>query len=153
MARYFNCKRIGVGILVIGMVCLVVGSIFVWQALDVKAKVQAGLADEQITTGLPAEGDEGYDPNNLYVDSAAEAQAAHDLILLHMREGETPRYGDTERGSTERAEYVDGITLRNSLMIAEMGFGVSTIALGVGVFMLITGFALGGTGLALRVRR
>jgi hypothetical protein len=64
-----------------------------------------------------------------------------------MRDGDTPRYGDTERDSPERAAYVDGITLRNSLTVAVMGFGISTIALGVGVFMLITGFALGGTGL------
>ncbi len=139
------------GVVVVGVV--VVGGIFVWQSFDVKAKVTDGLVDEQITTGLPGEDDEGYDPNNTYVDTAAEAQAAHDTILHHMRDGDTPRYGDTERGSEERAAYVDGITLRNSSMIANMGLGISTVALGVGVFMLVTGFALGGTGLALRIRK
>jgi len=152
LERYIKYHTIGLFVFIVGIVCLVIGSVFVWQAMDVKAKIQTGLADEMITTGLPAEGEEGYDPNNTCVDTAAEAQAAHDLILSHMR-ADPGRYGDTERGSAEREQYVDGITLRNSLMIANMGFGVSTIALGVGIFMLITGIALSGTGLAIRLRK
>ena len=143
-------KTIGTIVLLMGLVCLVIGGIFIWQSFDVKAKVTEGLLDEQISTGIPQEGDEGYNPNNLYVDTAAEAQVAHDTILSHMRDGDTPRYGDTERDSEERAAYVDGITLRNSLTIAVMGFGISTMALGIGVFMLIAGVAFGGTGLVLR---
>ena len=147
-----NYKTLGIMVLVIGVVCLVVGSIFVWQSLDVKAKVTEGLLDEQLTSGIPGEGDEGYDANNIYVDTAAEAQVAHDTILEHMRD-DPGRYGDTERGSAERDHFVDGITLRNSLTIAVMGFGISTIALGIGVFMLVTGVAFGATGLVIVTRK
>ena len=45
--------------------------------------------------------------------------------------------------------YLDGTTLRNPLNLAVMGFGVAIIAVGTGVFMLITGIALGGTGVGL----
>lgn len=120
------------------------------------------MLDEQITIGIPQaqrgvpgddnyrEEGEGYDPNNIYVDTAAEAEVAHDTILHHMRDGDTPRYSDTERDSPERAYFVDGLTLRNSLTIAVMGYGVSTIALGIGAFMLVVGVALGGVGWALK---
>jgi len=144
-----STRTIGMIVLLLGLVCLVIGGVFIWQSFDVKGKVAEGLLDEQITTGIPKEGDEGYDPNNKYVDTAAEAQAAHDTILSHMRE-DPGRYGDTERDSPERAAYVDGITLRNSLTIAVMGFGVSTIALASGAVMVVTAVALGGIGLVLR---
>ena len=145
-------KTIGTIVLLMGLVCLVIGGIFIWQSFDVKAKVTEGLLDEQISTGIPGEGDEGYDANNIYVDTAAEAQVAHDTILEHMRD-DPGRYGDTERGSAERDHFVDGITLRNSLTIAVMGFGISTIALGIGVFMLVTGVAFGATGLVIVTRK
>jgi hypothetical protein len=144
-----NTRTIGMIVLLLGLVCLVIGGVFIWQGFSVRGQIADGLLDEQITTGIPKEGDEGYDSNNKYVDTAAEAQAAHDTILSHMRE-DPGRYGDTERDSPERAAYVDGITLRNSLTIAVMGFGISTMALGIGVFMIITGVAFGGTGLVLR---
>ena len=106
------------------------------------------MRDEQLTLGIPGEGDEGYNPDNLYVDTAAEAQVAHDTILEHMRE-DPGRYSDTQRDTPERAYYVDGITPRNSLTIAMMGFGVTTIALGIGAGMLVVGFALGIAGWAI----
>ena len=126
-----NTKLLGMAVIVLGLVCIIVGGIFIWQSYDVKATIADGLRDEQLTLGIPKEGDEGYDPNNLYVDTAAEAQVAHDTILEHMRE-DPGRYSDTERDTPERAYYVDGITLRNSLMIAIMGFG---IILGTGIFI------------------
>ncbi len=82
------------------------------------------------------------------IDTTAEVEKTQHILhgQLHERYG---TYGETERGSAERASYLAGTTLRNSLNLAVMGFGVATIALGTGIFMLITGIALSGAGVGL----
>jgi hypothetical protein len=105
------------------------------------------LASEKVTLGLPAEGEEGYIAGNV-IDTAAEAEKAQHILHGHLHE-DYGSYGETERDSAERASYLAGTTLRNSLNLAVLGFGVTTIALGAGVFMLITGIALGGVGFGL----
>jgi hypothetical protein len=39
--------------------------------------------------------------------------------------------------------------MENYLYLAVLGFGVTTVILGTGAFMIITGFALGVTGIVL----
>lgn len=142
-------KTIGTKIILLGIVSLVIGIAFIQQSFSVKSLIAEGLRAENVVLGLPEEDEEGYVEGNV-VDSAAEAQAAQDVLEGHMRGDEGTTYGDTERGSPERATYLDGTTLRNSLNLAIIAFGVTTIALITGIFMIITGIALGGTGLALR---
>lgn len=138
------------GVIIVGVVSLVLGIVFIVQATATSTKIREGLQDENVTLGLPAEDEEGYIAGNV-VDTTAELEAAQDILLEHMRDS-YGTYGDTGRGSPERTSYLDGLTLMNSMYVATMGYGVSTLIIGVGVFMIIVGIALGATG-ALILRR
>ena len=132
-----------------GLVGLVIGIVFIVQSVSVKALVTEGLAAEGQTSQLPKEGEKGYFEGNV-VDTAKEATAVAEYLLGHMHGDDgTDRYNTLERGSAERASYLDGLSLVTSLNLAVLGFGVTTIALGAGIFMLITGIAVGGAGFGL----
>ena len=140
-------KYLAVMVIVLAVVSLAMGIVFIVQGSSTQAKIAEGLRAEKVTLGLE-EGNPGYIVGNV-VDTAAEAKAAQDILEEHLRDN-YGTYGDTKRGSPERTTYLDGTTLRNSLNLAVMGFGVCTIATFSGVFMIIMGTALLGTGLTLR---
>jgi len=128
----------------LGVVSLVIGIAFTVQSVATRGMIAEELRAEKVTLGIE---EASANPGGV-VDTAQEAQVAQDILEEHLRD-DYGTYGDTERGSDERATYLDGTTLRNSLNLAVMGFGVTTIATVSGVFMIIVGIALGGTGLAL----
>jgi len=135
-----------IGILLVGVVSLVLGSVFIAQATGTSAEIKAGLIGENVTLGLPT--DENGSTNGNVVDTTPELEAAQAVLLQHMRDS-YGTYGETERGSAERTSYLDGLTLMNSMYIATMGYGVTTVILAIGVFMIIVGLALGATGFVL----
>ena len=142
-------RLLAVAVMLAGLVSLVIGIVFIVQSVSVKAQVTEGLAAERQTSQLPAEGEEGYFEGNV-VDTAEEAAAVAEYLLghIHGEDGDTT-YATTERGSEERASYLDGFTLVTGLNLAVTAFGVATIALASGVVMITTGLALGGTGFGL----
>jgi len=136
-----------IGVILGGLVSLVIGIVFIVQSVSVKSVVVEGLRAENVTIALPAEGEKGYFLGNV-IDTASEALNASEYLEGHLRES-YGTYGDTERGSDDRATYLDGTTLRNSLNLAVLSFGVATIALAAGIVMITTGLALGVTGFGL----
>lgn len=139
------------GVVIVGVVSLVIGIVFIAQATATSAEIKAGLQDEDVTLGLPAEGEDGYVEGNV-VDTTAELEAARSILLEHLRDS-YGTYGDTGRDSPERTSYLDGLTLMNSMYIATMGYGVSTAITGMGVSLIIVGIALGTTGILLWQRQ
>lgn len=139
------------GVVIVGVVSLVIGIVFIAQATTTSAEIKAGLQDEDVTLGLPAEGEDGYVEGNV-VDTTAELEAARSILLEHLRDS-YGTYGDTGRDSPERTSYLDGLTLMNSMYIATMGYGVSTAITGMGVSLIIVGIALGTTGILLWQRQ
>jgi hypothetical protein len=117
------------------------------QANTTSTEIRVGLQDEKVTLGLPAEDEDGYTNGNV-VDTTAELKTAQDILLEHMRDS-YGTYGDTGRGLPERTSYLDGLTLMNSMYIATMGYGVTTVITGIGAFMIVLGIALGATGVLL----
>ena len=132
-------------IILLGVVSLVLGTVFIVQGSSVQASISEELRTENVTLGLPTEDQEGYIEGNV-ADTAKEAQVAQDILEEHLRDS-YGTYGDTERDSPERTLYLDGTTLRNSLNLGIMGFGVSTVIIVNGVFMIVVGIALGLAGL------
>ena len=126
----------GIAATLAGVVGLVIGIVFIAQSMSVKAMVVEGLR-----------GEKGYFEGDV-IDTASEVLAVSEYLEGHLREN-YGTYGDTERGSDERASYLDGTTLRNSLNLAVSSFGVAQIALAAGIVMITTGLALGGTGFGL----
>lgn len=140
-------KGLGIGVLLLGLVGLALGIVFIVNGVSTRAMVADELRTEQITLGLPTPDDEGYVEGAL-VDTAGEAEVASTTVKEHRR-NDYGTYGETARGSTERATFLDALTLENSLNLAQAGFGVSTMAIGSGVFMVVMGTALIGTGITL----
>ncbi len=140
-------KFTGIGVVVLGLIGLAVGIVFIVNGYSTQGLIADRLADEQITLGLPQQGEEGYVAGNV-VDTAGEAKVASDTIREH-RQDTYGTYADTSRGSVERDTFLDALTLENSLNLAQAGFGVSTMAIGSGVFMIVMGAALAATGTTL----
>ncbi len=145
-------RLLAIAVMLGGLVSLVIGIIFVVQSISVKALVTEGLAAEGQTSQLPEEGEDGYFEGNV-VDTASEAAVVVEYLIEHLHDigesGGTSTYGNLERGSDERATYLDGFTLVTGLNLAITAFGVAQIALASGVVMITSGLALGGTGLAI----
>ena len=126
-------------VILLSIASLVLGTVFIVQGAAMSGKIKEGLRAEKVTLGLPGTDEKGYIERNV-VDTTAELQAAQDILLEHMRD-RYGTYGDTERESPERTLYLDGLTLMNSMYIATMGLGVSTV--------IIVGTSLGLTGIVL----
>jgi len=88
------------------------------------------------------------------VDSADEAQVAGDVIREHRR-SIAPTYeellagGRFDPSNPKHLSYAQALNMENYLYLAVLGFGVTTIVIGSGVFMIVTGFAIGTTGVVL----
>jgi hypothetical protein len=95
------------------------------------------------------------DPNHpdvlTQVNNAAEAQAAADTIASHRR-AIAPTYQDLLGGgkfdptNPTDLTYAQAMNLENYLYMAVAAFGLVQVALASGVFMVITGVAIGITG-------
>jgi hypothetical protein len=86
------------------------------------------------------------------IDTEREAKLMADTLKAHRLDPVDgyPPYTETERDDPDRQTILNGITIENSLGIAQMGYGISTMVLGIGAFMLVVGIALGGVGWALK---
>ena len=115
-----------------GLVLVALGSFFIAEAQSAKSIIRAALADEEVVTS----GDAAIP--GIPVSDAVTAQAQADVIKAHSLEN-YGTYTSMERGDPNRDTYLSGLTLRNSLGLAILGFGVSDRALGSGVVILILG--------------
>jgi len=140
-------------VLALGVVAVVLGSVFVFQGFDKGNWMTEAMQQEKITIGI----DEASVAKGDVVDSLDETLDAGDTIREHRREI-APTYGDLLAGgrydptNPEHLSYAQALNLENYLYLGALGFGVAQMLIGAGVFMLITGVALGVTGLALRRR-
>lgn len=132
-------RRLWIGALAFGIALIAVGGFFIAQALNAKTMLRAELVDEQVMTSADAA------IPGVLIQDAKTAQAQADVIKKHALE----RYGtysSMSRDDPNRATYLDSLTLRTSLGLAVLGFGVSDLALGSGVVILLLGVATLGFG-------
>ena len=137
-------------VLILGVVGMVVGSVFIAQAVEKDNWMREAMRVEQVTLSLS---DEQIAAGQV-IDSLEEAQIAGDTIREHRR-NIAPTYEDLLGGgrydptNPEQLSYAQALNMENYLYLAVLGFGVTTVIIGTGVFMVITGFALGVTGVVL----
>ncbi len=137
-------------VLILGVVGMVVGSVFIAQAVEKDNWMRAAMRVEQVTLSLS---DEQIAAGQV-IDSLEEAQIAGDTIREHRR-NIAPTYEDLLGGgrydptNPQQLSYAQALNMENYLYLAVLGFGVTTVIIGTGVFMVITGFALGVTGVVL----
>jgi hypothetical protein len=137
-------------VLILGVIGVVVGSVFIAQAVEKDNWMREAMRVEQVTLSLS---DEQIAAGQV-IDSLEEAQIAGDTIREHRR-NIAPTYEDLLGGGRydptdpKQLSYAQALNMENYLYLAVLGFGVTTVILGTGAFMIITGFALGVTGIVL----
>ncbi len=144
----------GLAILVIflGLVGLVLGGVFIGEGIAKNNLIMERMNIEKVTLAL--------DPNNpdtvTQINNAADAQAAADTIAAHRR-SIAPTYQDLLDMGNGRFDptnpvdltYAQAMNLENYLYMAVTAFGLIQVTTAAGVFMVVTGLALGGAGLLL----
>jgi hypothetical protein len=143
-------RYLAIAVLAIGLACMGIGIGFVVEAQAKSNWMKQQMRDEQITLGLSADAIARGD----VVDTAAEAQKAADTIRQH-RHDNFGTYNEALGGQPfnpadpKQVEYMQALNLENYLYLAVSGFGLATVVLASGIFMIITGIALGTGGLVL----
>lgn len=129
-------RHIWAGALALGLLFVGLGAMFIFTGLEAKDTIRAALAEENITTSADAV--KFGVPAGVLVTDAKTAEAMAEVIKMHSfdRYG---RYSDMDRDDPNRAAYIKGLTLRNSLNMAVMGFGLANLAIGTGAIIILMG--------------
>ena len=143
-------RYLAIMVLLAGVVGVVIGSVFIAQAVEKNNWMKETMQLEKVTLGI----DEAVVAKGEVVDSAEEAQVAGDTIREHRR-NIAPTYEELLAGgrfdptNPKHLSYAQALNMENYLYLAVLGFGVTTVIIGTGVFVIIAGLALGATGVVL----
>ena len=143
-------RLLAVAVLVIGLAGIGIGVGFVVEAQVKSNWMKQQMRAEGITLGLSADEIAKGD----VVDTAAEAQKAADTIREH-RHTNFGTYSEVTGGQSfnpedpNQVKYMQALNLENYLYLAVSGFGLATVVLASGVFMIIVGIALSAGGLVM----
>ena len=139
-------RYLGIGIMVLALVSLIIGVVFVQQGFAKQSWMVSAMKQEKITFNI--------DGKDVIVDNAEKAEKAGNTVREH-RHGIAPTYGDLLGGQKynptdpKQLTYAQALNLENYLYLSVATFGLITVVLGSGAFMIINGIALGATGFAL----
>lgn len=129
----------GVGL---GVVLLAIGTLFVAKGLEAKSEIRSAMAAEQVLTSQDAE-----TPGVLVID--ANTARMQEAVIKEHTLGRYGPYSQMGRDDPNRDVYLKGLTLRNALNTAVMGFGVADMAIGIGAVVLALGAGTLGAGVPL----
>jgi hypothetical protein len=139
-------------LIVIGAVGIIMGSVFIIQGAVKYEYLRDNMQLEKITLFFISDA-----PKDEIIDSPNEALMAGDTIREHRRTI-APTYGDLLGGKKynpndpRQLTYAQALNLENYLYLAYVGFGITQIVIVVGIFMVLMGVAVGGTGITLYKR-
>lgn len=137
-------------VMFLGITGIVLGSVFVALGIDKENMLRDEMRIEKVTYLLPE--DEVAAGN--VVDTAEEADQVADTVREHRR-GIAPTYeellgeGRYDPTNPSHLSYNQAMNMENYLYLAVLGFGVTQVVIGAGVFMLITGIAIVAVGIVL----
>lgn len=149
-----SVRYIAVAILILGVVGVAIGIAFVVEGQLKANYITNSMREEQVTLGDL--GIQGAQAGEL-IDSAATAQLAADKIK-EDRQSIYPTYDALIKASaTGRFDatnptdlaYAQAMNLENYLYLGVASLGLATVVTVSGIFMVVTGIAVGGTGLVL----
>jgi hypothetical protein len=143
-------RIISLVISILGLVAIVIGAVFVFEGVSKNNLIVDRMNVEKVTLAL--------DPNNpnqlTQLQNGTDAQKAADLIAMHRR-ALAPSYQDLlgsgrfDPTNPTHLTYAQAMNLENYLYMAVTAFGLIQVVMAVGAFMIVTGVALGLTGLVL----
>ena len=141
-------KTMAIVIVLLGVVAVVFGAVFIGLGVARNNQLVEAMHVEQVTLGI------GSELEGEIIDSLEEAQEAGDTIREHRR-GIAPTYSDLlgdgryDPTDPQQLTYAQALNLENYLYLAVVAFGLTQSVTASGVFMVVTGLALGGTGVVL----
>lgn len=134
-----------VGVAIIGVGLLTIGTLFVVKGLSTKAMIQAALTEENASTGPP-----GEDGTEIQVVDAKTAKVRVDQIKAHTLGRLGPFQALVRADDQENADFfLKGLTIRTALNLAIASFGVADMAVGAGVGLMLAGAGTLALGLPL----
>ena len=141
-------RMMSIVVLLLGVVAVVFGAVFIGLGFSRNNQLVEAMQVEQVTLGIESE------LEGEIIDSLGEAMKAGDTIREHRR-GIAPTYSDLLGGERydpsdpQQLTYAQALNLENYLYLAVVAFGLTQAVTASGVFMVVTGLALGGTGVML----
>jgi len=143
-------RYLAVVVLVLGIIAFVMGAAFIYQGIAKQDLIRTQMQAEKVTYLLPGE---EVEKGNV-IDTAKEAQMVADTVKEH-RHQIASTYNDLLAGgqydptNPKHLTYSQAINLENYLYLGVLAYGLTTVVLASGAFMIVTGFALGTTGMVL----
>ena len=134
-------RNLGIIVLILGVVALSLGAVFIVQGVAKSNMITEAMRIEQVTYN----GENGEVVGT--IDTPEEAQFMANTLREHRLD--IGLYTALERDDPRRDTILKAMTMENSLNLAQLGYGMTTVVIISGVSMVIMGFALGGTGLGL----
>ncbi len=143
-------QYLAVKVLVLAAISVAMGMAFVYQGIEKETWIREAMRMEKVTLGLP----ESAVKAGEVIDSSEEAQAAADTIREHRRTialsyQELLGSGRYDPTNPKHLTYAQALNMENYLYLAVLGFGVTTVVIAVGAFMIIVGISLGCVGIVL----
>ena len=139
-------------LIVIGAIGVIMGAAFIIQGAVKHEYLRDAMRQEKITLYFIPDA-----PKDEVVDSPKEALMAGDTIREHRRTI-APTYTELLGGkkynptNPRQLSYAQALNLENYLYLAFVGFGVTQIVIVMGIFMVLMGVVVGGTGVTLYKR-
>jgi hypothetical protein len=141
-------RTVSVIIIVLGVLGILFGAIFVFQGISKNDLIVDRMKIEKVAIALnPAT------PTQVtQIANADDAQKAADIIATHRR-ALSPTYqellgsGKYDPANQKHLTYAQAMNLENYLYMGVMAFGLVQVVLAAGVFMIMTGAAIGLLGL------
>ncbi len=121
--------------IIMGLGMMALGGVFVALGSNAKGDISAALRKEQVITSP-----DSVVPGVL-VEDANTAKAQENAIESHTF-GQWGPYSQMSREDPNRQTYLNGLTLRNSLNLAVVGFGVADLAIGMGAVTMVLGLII-----------
>jgi hypothetical protein len=135
--------------LILGAAGVVMGVVFIYQGVTKSNLLTEAMGEEKINLDFVP----GI-PKGEIIDTAQKAMLAGDTIREHRRKI-APTYEALLGGrkfnpaNPKDLIYAQALNMENYLYLAVVGFGLTQVAMASGVFMMIMGIAIGGTGITL----
>jgi hypothetical protein len=134
--------RTGKSLRLIGALVMAAGLLFSVAGAGTWLMVSNALADERITVAEDAARFGGQE-----VNGPLTAYYQADIIEHHALEGSGGKtYAELDREDPARATVMNGSFLRASLFTSVVSFGVAAMAMGLGIVLVLLGFAVRSLG-------
>ena len=143
-------RKLAVIVCLLGVVGIILGGVYIGLGVNRNAQLKEAMRVEHISLGIEGiEEDTGQ-----VIDSYGEAKAAGDIIREHRR-GIAATYEDLLGGerfdpaNLTQLTYAQALNLENYLYLSVVAFGLAQSVIASGVYMVVIGIAIGGTGIGL----